>query len=59
MDFTPLIGFFLVFLLVLINGFFVATEFAIVSVRRSRLEEAARHGSMAAAAARVVEPTPS
>ena len=54
MDLTPLIGILLVILLVFINGFFVATEFAIVAVRRSRLEEAANHGSMAAAAAKQV-----
>lgn len=34
-----------VFLLVLANGFFVAAEFALVSVRRSRLEAMATQGS--------------
>ncbi|TGN06996.1 hemolysin family protein [Leptospira ilyithenensis] len=34
-----LIGIFLIFLLVFINGFFVASEFAMVSLRPSRLEE--------------------
>ncbi|MDF3819990.1 hemolysin family protein [Leptospira sp. 96542] len=34
-----IIGIFLIFLLVFINGFFVAAEFAMVSIRPSRLEE--------------------
>lgn len=34
-----LLGIFLIFLLVFINGFFVAAEFAMVSIRPSRLEE--------------------
>jgi CBS domain containing-hemolysin-like protein len=33
-----------VFVLVLLNGFFVAAEFALVRVRRSRIEEEAEHG---------------
>src|SRR5215212_1610758 len=33
-----------VVLLVLLNGFFVAAEFALVRVRRSRIEEEAREG---------------
>jgi CBS domain containing-hemolysin-like protein len=37
-----------VLLLVLANGFFVATEFALVSVRRSRIEALAAGGSVAA-----------
>ena len=36
------------FVLVLINGFFVATEFAIVKVRRTRLREMEKRGSAAA-----------
>jgi putative hemolysin len=40
--------------LVLANGFFVATEFAIVAVRRTRLEQLAREGHPTAAAARNV-----
>ena len=32
-------------LLVMMNGFFVISEFAIVKIRRTRLEEMARHGS--------------
>jgi len=32
-------------LLILMNGFFVISEFAIVKIRRTRLEEMARHGS--------------
>jgi CBS domain containing-hemolysin-like protein len=35
----------LVFLLVAVNGFFVATEFAIVRSRRSRIESSAEEGS--------------
>ena len=38
--------------LVLLNGFFVAAEFALVKVRSTRIEELARHGSGAAAMAR-------
>src|SRR4051812_19833694 len=38
-----------VLVLVLLNGFFVAAEFALVRVRRSRVEEMADDGSAAAA----------
>ena len=34
-----------VLVLVLLNGFFVAAEFALVRVRRSRIEEEARRAS--------------
>jgi CBS domain containing-hemolysin-like protein len=44
MDWSTSFGLFAVLLLVLANGFFVATEFAIVAVRRSRLEQLAREG---------------
>ena len=37
-----------VFLLVLANGFFVASEFALVGVRRSRIETIAAHGNRGA-----------
>lgn len=37
-----------VFLLVLANGFFVASEFALVGVRRSRVETLAAHGHLSA-----------
>jgi CBS domain containing-hemolysin-like protein len=37
-----------VFLLVLLNGFFVASEFALVSVRRSRIATIAAHGNRSA-----------
>ncbi|HEV3470623.1 MAG TPA: hemolysin family protein [Pyrinomonadaceae bacterium] len=40
---------FIVFLLVLANGFFVASEFALVGVRRSRVETLAAQGSRSAA----------
>jgi putative hemolysin len=40
--------------LVLANGFFVAAEFCLVSVRRTRIEELAAHGN---AAARLVQQT--
>jgi CBS domain containing-hemolysin-like protein len=43
-----------VFVLVLLNGFFVAAEFALVRVRRSRLEEEAAEGGRRAKAARLV-----
>ncbi|HEX6044297.1 MAG TPA: CNNM domain-containing protein, partial [Pyrinomonadaceae bacterium] len=38
----------LVFVLVLANGFFVASEFALVGVRRSRIEMLAERGSKSA-----------
>lgn len=42
--------------LVALNGFFVATEFALVKVRPTRLDELARRGSAAASRAkRLVE----
>jgi CBS domain containing-hemolysin-like protein len=41
-----------VFFLVLANGFFVATEFALVGVRRSRLDQLAAEGNNAAKSAR-------
>src|SRR6266542_1248416 len=50
----PPLGLAVVLLLVLANGFFVATEFAIVAVRRSRLEQLAAEGRANAAAARQV-----
>jgi CBS domain containing-hemolysin-like protein len=46
-DILRLIG---VVVLVLANGFFVAAEFALVSVRRTRVEELARQGRPGAAA---------
>jgi CBS domain containing-hemolysin-like protein len=39
-----------VVVLVLANGFFVAAEFALVSVRRTRIEELVRQGKTGAAA---------
>jgi CBS domain containing-hemolysin-like protein len=45
MDVTTTLGLVAVVVLVLANGFFVATEFAIVAVRRSRLEQLAAEGS--------------
>ncbi len=52
MELSPGFGLVAVALLVLANGFFVATEFAIVAVRRSRLDQLAAEGSATAAAAR-------
>jgi CBS domain containing-hemolysin-like protein len=46
------IGLAAIFVLVLANGFFVATEFALVAVRRSRIEQLAEEGNRTAAAAR-------
>lgn len=46
---TPLPAFVLVLFLVAANGFFVATEFAMVSVRRSRIKELVEQGSTSAA----------
>jgi len=48
------LGLLAVALLVLANGFFVATEFAIVAVRRSRLEQLAAEERASARAARAV-----
>src|SRR5215207_6612669 len=49
-----LLGLLAVVVLVLANGFFVATEFAIVAVRRSRLEQLAAEGHASATAAKEV-----
>ena len=38
----------LVFILVLLNAFFVASEFALVSVRRTRIDQLAAEGNGAA-----------
>lgn len=38
----------LVFVLVLLNGFFVASEFALVAVRKTRIDELAKKGNAAA-----------
>jgi CBS domain containing-hemolysin-like protein len=46
-DLLRLVG---VVLLVLMNGFFVSAEFALVSVRRTRVEELVRQGNAGAAA---------
>ncbi|MCC7106114.1 MAG: HlyC/CorC family transporter [Chloroflexi bacterium] len=47
-------GLLMVVLLVLANGFFVATEFAVVAVRRSRLEQLEAEGRAGARVARQV-----
>jgi putative hemolysin len=52
MDLSSILGLVAVALLVLANGFFVATEFAIVAARRSRLEQLAAAGHPTAQAAR-------
>ena len=54
MELSPALGLMVVFVLVLANGFFVATEFAIVAVRKSRLEELVQEGRVGALAARDV-----
>ncbi|HSF03760.1 MAG TPA: CNNM domain-containing protein, partial [Solirubrobacterales bacterium] len=51
MDAPATLGLVAVVVLVLANGFFVATEFAIVAVRRSRLEQLAREGHRRATSA--------
>ncbi len=43
-----------VVVLVLANGFFVATEFALVSLRRSRVEQLVAEGHLRAKASRPV-----
>src|ERR1044071_1532241 len=45
---TTILYVLLVFVLVLANGFFVASEFALVGVRRSRVETLAASGNRAA-----------
>src|SRR5918997_1920909 len=54
MDLSSTLGLLAVVVLVLANGFFVATEFAIVAVRRSRLEQLAADGHPSAQAAKNV-----
>jgi putative hemolysin len=54
MEIPPLLGLLSIAVLVLANGFFVATEFAFVAVRRSRLDQLAAEGSKLAVAARDV-----
>src|SRR5215212_1116577 len=54
MDLPPAVGLLAVAALVLANGFFVATEFAIVAVRKSRLEQLAADGHASARAATVL-----
>src|SRR5439155_9171808 len=45
---SPVTGLFVVLLLVAANGFFVATEFALVSSRSTRIDQLAAQGSRAA-----------
>jgi CBS domain containing-hemolysin-like protein len=54
MELSSTFGLVAVLLLVLANGFFVATEFAIVAVRRSRLDQLVAEGRAGAAAAKAV-----
>lgn len=42
---NDILGFVALFVLVLLNGFFVAAEFALVSVRRTRIEQLANEGN--------------
>jgi len=43
-----LLALFLIFFLIIINGFFAASEFALISLRRSRVRHLAKSGSSAA-----------
>ena len=45
---SPLAGLFIVLLLIAANGFFVATEFSLVSSRTTRINQVAAQGSRAA-----------
>ena len=54
MEPSSALGLLAVVVLVLANGFFVATEFAIVAVRRSRLEQLAAEGHPTAKAAKSI-----
>ena len=47
---AAMMGILLVFVLVFANGFFVASEFSLVAVRRSRVAELVAHGRLNAAA---------
>ncbi|MFQ5652673.1 MAG: hemolysin family protein [bacterium] len=49
---APLFQVFVIFLLVFLNGFFVAAEFAFVKVRASQLERRANEGGLAAKTAK-------
>lgn len=51
MKVEPLIGFIIILLLVLSNGFFAMAEIALLSVRKSRLEKLANEGNKKAAIA--------
>lgn len=48
MDFSPLSGLLIVAVLILLNGFFVATEYALVSSRPTRIDQLAAQGNRAA-----------
>ena len=52
MDMTTALSLFLALVLVLLNGFFVLAEFALVKVRSTRIEELARQGNRRAKVAR-------
>ncbi len=54
MELADIPGLTAVVVLVLANGFFVATEFAIVAVRRSRIDQLAEQGNASARAAQEV-----
>jgi putative hemolysin len=47
-EIPPAFGLVAVLVLVLLNGFFVATEFALVAVRRTRIEQLVAEGNRAA-----------
>src|SRR5436190_175622 len=55
---SPLAGLFIVVLLVALNGFFVATEFALVSSRSTRIDQLAAGGSRAARMAQRAKDNP-
>ncbi|MGA7730092.1 MAG: hemolysin family protein [Chloroflexia bacterium] len=52
LELPPAIGLLVVLFLVLLNGFFVAAEFALVAVRRSRIEQLVAEGNRPARAVR-------
>ncbi|SFI04295.1 protein of unknown function DUF21 [Bacillus sp. 71mf] len=49
-----ILNLFLIALLILISGFFVASEFAVVKVRKSRIDQLANEGNKQAILARKV-----
>lgn len=54
MDLSLIINFILIFILLILTAFFVASEFAIVKVRKTRIEELAKNGHASAIRAEMI-----